>query len=466
MSVERSPNENKMGVMPVNRLLLNMSIPMVISMLVQALYNVVDSVFVAKISEDALNAVSLAFPVQNLMISVSVGTGVGINALLSKSLGEKNQNKVNQTAVNGLFLSVVSSLVFALLGLTCARVFFTVQTDISTIVNYGVDYLTICCGLCAGLFVQVGFDRMLQSTGRTFYTMITQAVGAIINIVLDPILIFGLFGFPRMEVAGAALATVTGQFVAAGLSMYFNLRRNADIQFSLRGFRPSRPIIAGIYSVGVPSIAMQSIGSVMVFGMNKILIAFTTTATAVFGIYFKLQSFIFMPVFGLNNGMVPIVAYNYGARKPQRIMKTIKLSIVYAIGIMLVGFAIFQLAPSVLLDMFRAESDTTGDMLRIGVPALRVISLSFLFAGYCIVCSSVFQALGHGVLSLAVSVIRQLVVLLPAAFILSRVGGLELVWWAFPIAELFALTLCSVFLLHVYRKEIKPETQPMPENLY
>ena len=455
MSERQPPAENKMGTMPVNRLLLSMAIPMMISMLVQALYNVVDSYFVAQISEDALNAVSLAFPVQNLMIAVAVGTGVGINALLSKSLGERRQRRANAAAMNGLFLAVLSCLVFMAIGLTCSRFFFQVQTSQQAIVDYGTEYMTIVCGLSVGLFVQITFDRVLQATGRTFYTMITQAVGAIINIIMDPILIFGLFGFPRMEVAGAALATVLGQILAACLSIFFNLTRNHDIQFQFRGFRPDGRIIARIYSVGIPSIIMQSIGSVMVFGMNKILISFTTTATAVFGVYFKLQSFIFMPVFGLNNGMVPIVAFNYGARRPDRIMKTIKLSITYAVCIMLVGLLIFQFTPDVMLNLFRAEGDS-GDMLTIGVPALRIISLSFLFAGYAIVCSSVFQALGHGVLSLAVSVVRQLVVLLPVGFLLSLTGNLELVWWAFPIAELFSLTLCTVFLRRVYLHEIKP----------
>ena len=455
MSERQPPAENKMGTMPVNRLLLSMSIPMMISMLVQALYNVVDSYFVAQISEDALNAVSLAFPVQNLMIAVAVGTGVGINALLSKSLGEKRQRRANAAAMNGLFLAVVSCLVFMVIGLTCSRFFFQVQTNQQSIVDYGTDYMMIVCGLSVGLFVQTASDRALQATGRTIYTMITQAVGAIINIIMDPILIFGLLGFPRMEVAGAALATVLGQILAACLSIFFNLTCNHDLQFHFRDFRPEMRIIGRIYSVGLPSIIMQSIGSVMVFGMNKILIAFTTTATAVFGVYFKLQSFVFMPVFGLNNGMVPIVAYNYGARRPDRIKKTIQMSIIYAVCIMLVGLMIFQMVPDLLLNLFRSEGDS-GNMLVIGIPALRIISLSFLFAGYAIVCSSVFQALGHGVLSLAVSVVRQLVVLLPVGFLLSLTGNLELVWWAFPIAELFSLTLCTIFLRRVYLQEIKP----------
>ena len=450
------PAENKMGVMPVNKLLLNMAVPMIISMLVQAFYNVVDSVFVAQLSEDALNAVSLAFPVQNLMIAVAVGTGVGINALLSRSLGQKDFERANQTAMNGLFLAAASCLVFTILGWTCARLFYTVQTDIPGIVEYGTDYLTIVSGVSVGIFLSIACERLLQATGRTFYTMITQATGAIINIILDPILIFGLFGFPRMEVAGAAVATVVGQICGGLLALFFNLTRNPDIKLSWKNFLPRKAIVAGIYSVGIPSIAMQSIGSVMVFGMNQILIAFTATATAVFGVYFKLQSFIFMPVFGLNNGMVPIVAYNYGARKPDRIIKTIKLSITYAVGIMAVGLLLFQMIPHVFLGLFMAEGEGGGDMLTIGVPALRTISYSFLFAGFAIVCTSVFQALGHGVLSLAVSVVRQLVVLLPMAFLLAQTGELSLVWWSIPIAELFSLAMSALFLRRVYRKEIAP----------
>ncbi len=449
------PGENKMGVMPVNALLLNMALPMIASMMVQALYNVVDSWFVAKLSEDALNAVSLAFPVQNLMISVGVGTGVGVNAQLSRSLGQKDQERADKTAVNGLFLALASCLVFMTLGLTCSRLFYTAQTDIPGIVDYGSDYLSICCGVSVGLFAAIIGERLLQATGRTLYAMIGQTVGAVANIILDPIMIFGLLGFPRMEVAGAALATVVGQILGACTALFFNFTRNPDIHISLKGFRPDGGVIRGIYSVGVPSIAMQSIGSVMVFGMNQILIAFTATATAVFGIYFKLQSFIFMPVFGLNNGMVPIVAYNYGARKPERITKTIKLSVAYAVGIMVVGFTLFQLFPGMFISMFEAE-EGSGDMLAIGVPALRTISWSFLLAGFGVVAGSVFQALGHGVFSLIVSLVRQLVVLLPAAFLLSRLDGLRAVWWSFPISELFSAALSGIFLYRVYRREVAP----------
>ena len=449
-------NENKMGIMPENKLLLNMALPMILSMLIQACYNIVDSYFVSKLSQDALNAVSLAFPVQNLMIAVSVGTGVGINALLSRSLGQKDQERANRTAMNGVMLEVVSGLVFTVLGLTCARLFYTVQTDIPGIVEYGADYLTIIAGCSMGIFLSVACERLVQATGRTVYAMVIQGTGSVINLILDPILIFGLFGFPRMEVAGAAVATVTGQIIGGLVGLYLSLTHNPELQMSVAGLRPSREIIKGIYSVGLPSIIMQSIGSVMVFGMNQILIAFTATATAVFGIYFKLQSFIFMPVFGLNNGMVPIVAYNYGAQKPERITRTVKLAMAYAVGIMAVGFALFQLFPDVFLSLFEAEGEDAGDLLTIGVPALRIISISFLMAGFCIVSSSVFQALGHGGLSLAVSAIRQLVVLLPAAFLLAQTGSLDAVWWSFPFADLFATASSILFLRWVYKKEVAP----------
>ena len=452
----RPEGENKMGIMPINRLLINMAVPMMMSMMVQALYNVVDSWFVSKISQDALNAVSLAFPVQNLMIAVASGTAVGINALLSRSLGQRDQERVNQTAMNGILLALASCAVFTVLGLTCGRLFFTIQTDIPGIVNHGANYLTICCGMCVGLFMQVTFERLLQSTGRTFYSMITQSTGAIINIILDPIFIFGLFGFPRLEVAGAALATVIGQCVAACLAICFNLKRNPDIHLSRKGLKPDREIILDIYSVGLPSIAMMSIGSIMVFGMNRILLSFTDTATAVFGIYFKLQSFIFMPVIGLNGGVVPIVAYNFGAGRPERIMKTYKLSIFYAVLIMSIGVVIFQTMPEMLLSLFKSEGGSADELIAIGVPALRIISMHFPVAAYCIISGSLFQALGHGVLSLINSVVRQLVVLLPAAYILSRVGGLETIWWSFLFAEAASMVLSTIFVLRVYHGQIRP----------
>lgn len=444
--------ENKMGVMPLNRLLISMSVPMMISMLVQALYNIVDSMFVAQLSENALTAVSLAFPAQNLMIAVATGTGVGVNAALSRNLGEKNFERANKIADHALFLAALSYVVFALFGLCFARQFFRLQTDIEEIVDLGTTYLRVCTIASFGLFMEIACERLLQSTGKTIYSMYTQGLGAIINIVLDPILIFGYFGAPALGITGAAGATVIGQIIAFCLGFFFNKTRNHEITISLRDFKPNSEIISHIYAVGIPSIIMASIGSVMTFGMNKILIAFSSTATAVFGIYFKLQSFVFMPVFGLNNGTVPIIAYNYGAGKPDRIMGTLKLAAMYAVTIMLIGLAVVQLIPDKLLMIFSA-SDT---MLSIGIPALRTISLSFLFAGFSIVCSSMFQALGHGMLSLWISVFRQLVVLLPAAFVFAKLGELHVVWFAFPIAEVFAIIFSAVCLGYVYRKEILP----------
>ncbi|MBQ8801169.1 MAG: MATE family efflux transporter [Clostridium sp.] len=445
-----------MGVMPENKLLLNMAVPMMLSMLVQALYNVVDSIFVSKLSQDALNAVSLAFPMQNLMIAVGAGTAVGINALLSRSLGQKDQDRADKTAMNGILLALISAVVFTVVGLFGARLFFSIQTDIQGIVDYGTDYLTVICGCCIGIFAQVTFERLLQSTGRTFYSMITQGTGAIINIILDPILIFGLFGLPRMEVMGAAVATVIGQCVAALLAIFFNIKCNPDINLSWKGLRPDKDIIRGIYSVGLPSIAMQSIGSIMVFGMNKILLGFTDTATAVFGIYFKLQSFIFMPIFGLNSGVIPIVAYNYGARKPARIMKTYKLAIGYAIAIMCVGVVIFQTVPELLLALFSESGGSADELIAVGVPALRIISVHFPVAGFCIITGAMFQALGHGVLSLVNSIIRQLVVLLPAALILSLLGGLNAIWFSFLFAEVSSMILSTIFIRRVYKNQIEP----------
>ena len=369
-------SENKMGVMPINKLILSMSIPMMLSMLIQALYNIVDSMFVAQISENALTAVSLAFPAQNLMIAVATGTGVGINATLSRSLGEKNFQKANRIAIHALFLAFMSFLAFAVFGLFFAEHFFLAQTRDPEIVEMGTAHLQICTVLSFGLFGEIAFERLMQSTGRTFYSMIIQGTGAILNIVLDPIMIFGLLGFPKMGVAGAALATVTGQIIALILGFVLNTTRNHEIHLAFKGFRPEKEIIGHIYAVGIPSIIMASIGSVMTFGMNKILIAFTSTATAVFGVYFKLQSFVFMPVFGLNNGTVPIIAYNFGAGRPDRIVKTLKLSIAYAVSIMIAGLLLFNLAAENLLMIFNASDS----MLEIGVPALKIISLSFILA--------------------------------------------------------------------------------------
>ena len=442
--------ENKMGIMPVNRLLISMSLPMMISMLVQALYNIVDSIFVSRVSENALTAVSMAFPIQSLMIAVGVGTSVGINALLSRSLGEKEYERANKVAENGIFLAGVSYVLFLFIGIFVTETFFKSQTGIKEILDYGVAYLRICCCASFGIFFQCTLERLLQSTGKTLFTMVTQGLGAVINLILDPILIFGYFGLPAMGVAGAALATVIGQVIAAILALYFNLKYNGEIKLAIKGFRPSIPIIGMIYRVGLPSIVVQAIGSVMTYGMNLILVSFTETATTVFGVYFKLQSFVFMPVFGLNNGMVPIIAYNYGAGKKDRVIKTIKYSILYAICIMAVGLAVMELFPGTLLGFF----DASPTMLEIGIPALRTICLSFLFAGFCIVSGSVFQALGNGLYSMVVSIARQLLVLLPVAFLLSRLGKVEYVWWAFPIAELVSVSMTAFFLVKIYKKVI------------
>ncbi len=436
-----------MGVMPIAPLLAGMAVPMMISMLVQALYNVVDSIFVARLSQDALNAVSLAFPLQNLMIAVGGGTGVGMNALLSRSLGEKKQDQADQAANTGIFVFLVSAVLFGIFGVLLARPFFLAQTDIESIVDYGTDYARICLGLSIGIFSQFCFERLLQSTGRTVYSMITQLIGAVINIILDPILIFGLFGLPRLEVAGAAVATVIGQIVAALIGLWMNLRFNRDIHIRLRAIRPDRAMVREIYRIGVPSIVMQSIGSIMTFGMNKILISFTDTATAVFGAYFKLQSFIFMPVFGLNNGMVPIISYNYGAARLDRVRDTIRLTATVATVIMVIGCSAFNLIPGVLLGFF----SPSAEMLAIGTVALRVISYSFLLAGFDIIAGSVCQAIGNPVYTLICSVCRQLAALLPAAWLLARTGILDLVWFCFPISEVVSLVLSIFFLRKTMR---------------
>ncbi len=444
--------ENIMGTMEINPLLIKLSVPMMISMLVQALYNVVDSVFVSHVSESALTAVSLAFSLQNIMIAVGVGTGVGVNALLSKSLGEKNQKRADSAAVNGIFLSVCSCLLFMVIGLTCIRPYFAVQTDDPDILRQGVQYLTICCVFSQGVFMSTMMEKLLAATSRTNYSMVSQLVGAVVNIILDPIFIFGYCGEALSGTTGAAVATVIGQYCGAAVGIYFNLRKNSDIHLSFRGFRPEGETIKRIYTVGLPSIAMQCVGSLMTFGMNQILMVFSATAVAVFGVYFKLQSFVFMPIFGMNNGMVPIIGYNYGARKPDRVKKTIRLAVCYAEGIMLIGFCIFQFLPDKVLSIF-AASDA---MLAIGIPALRIISTHFLIAGISVIFSSVFQALGNGMFSLYISVCRQLVVLLPVAWLLSRTGNLNIVWLAFPIAEVVSLIMGCVFMVKINKDVIAP----------
>lgn len=452
--------ENIMGTMPINPLLIKLSVPMIISMLVQALYNVVDSVFVSHVSENALTAVSLAFSLQNVMISVGVGTGVGVNALLSKSLGEKNQTQADRAAVNGLFLSACSCIVFMLIGFVCMDLYFSVQSSDPDIVRQGVDYLSVCCIFSQGMFCATMMEKLLASTGRTKYSMMSQLVGALVNIVLDPIFIFGYCGEALSGTRGAAIATVIGQFCSAGVGLYCNFRKNPDIHIRLHSFRPHGATIRRIYAVGLPSIAMGGVGSVMTFGMNQILMTFSATAVAVFGVYFKLQSFVFMPIFGMNNGMVPIVSYNYGARRPDRVKKTVRLAVLYAECIMLIGVLIFHFLPDKVLSIF-AASDA---MLAIGIPALRIISTHFLIAGVCVIFTSVFQALGEGMFSLYISVCRQLLVLLPVAYLLSRTGNVTNVWWAFPIAELVSLLLSSSFMVYTNKKIIAPMYADLPEQ--
>lgn len=436
--------ENKMGTMPVGKLLISMSLPMMASMLIQSLYNIVDSIFVARLSENALTAVSMAFPLQTLMIGFGVGTGVGVNAILSKSLGQKNSKKANAAAMNGIFLSLVTYVLFAIIGLTCIGPFYRSQTNDPEIISYGIEYLSIVCVASFGMFAQFIFERLLTSTGRTVYTMITQTTGAVFNIIFDPILIFGLLGAPKMGIKGAAVATVLGQIIAGAFSFILNVKKNSDIHLSLKGFRPDPKMIGEIYKIGVPAIVMQCIGSVMTYCMNLILIGFTSTAVAVFGVYFKLQSFIFMPIFGLTNGLVPIAAYNYGAEKTERLMKSWKLAWAFATGIMCVGTLLFELIPGLMFKLFSASDQ----MLSIGIPALRIIGIHFPIAAYCIITGSLFQALGNSVYSMIASIMRQLVVLLPAAYLLSLLGNVNYVWWAFPIAELMSAAATFFF----YRK--------------
>ena len=445
---EETLRENKMGTMPENKLLLSMAVPMMISMLVQALYNIVDSIFVSRICEDALTAVSMAFPWQNIVIAIAVGFGVGINALLSRALGQKNAERVNQVAVNGLLLAGLSYLLVLVAGLIGIRAYMRTQTDIETIVNYGITYLNICILCSFGVFVEITFERFLQATGRTVYSMITQLTGAITNIILDPILIFGLLGFPKLGIAGAAWATVIGQCVGAVVAVTLNHFKNPEVHLRLRHIRPNGRLMGEITAISVPSIIMSCISSLTCFVMNMILIAYSSTAVAVFGVYFKLQSFVFMPVFGLNNGMVPIIAYNYGAQKPERIHKTIRLGMVYAVAIMVVGLLVFQLIPKELLLMF----DASDAMLEIGAPALRIMSLAFVFAGIGIVSGSSCQAFGYSVYSMLISIARQIVVLIPAAYLLSLTGVLRSIWFAFPIAEIFSLILSLFFLRTTLKK--------------
>lgn len=442
--------ENKMGTMPINQLLLTMSIPMMISMMIQGLYHVVDSIFVSRICEDAFTAVSLAFPIQSLIIALGVGTGIGVNAILSRTLGESNFEKVNMVAMNAFFLAVFNICIFVVIGFTFVRPFYYSQTQDTVIINYGIQYLSIICIGSAGIFMQLTLERLLQATGNTVYAMISQIIGAVTNIILDPILIFGLLGFPKMGVAGAAIATIAGQILASVIAFYFNITKNKEIQFDFQKFKPSFPVIKEIYAISIPSIIMQAIGSFMTYGMNLILIGFSSTATAVFGMYFKMQSFVFMPVFGLTHGLAPIVAYNFGARKRKRMVQTIRLCICYAMIIMLMGMLLFLCIPDKLCLLF----DASDNMLRMGVPALRIISLHFPFAAVGIMLGIVFQALGNSIYSMIISICRQVVILLPVAYLLSLTGNLNYVWYAFPIAEFISLLLNLAFYIKINRDVI------------
>ncbi|MBR4718763.1 MAG: MATE family efflux transporter [Lachnospiraceae bacterium] len=452
--------ENKMGVMPINKLIINIGLPMILSMLVQAFYNIVDSIFVARIKDAgsvnsagtaALVAVGMAFPFQMLLVAVGAGTGVGVNSLLSKALGEKDMETVKKAANNGIFLSIVSAVVFFIIGRFFAGTLIHSQGGEGLSLKYGTQYLSIVCMCSFGIFMQFIFERLLQSTGRTLYSMITQMTGAVINIILDPILIFGMFGFPELKVAGAAVATVTGQIVAACMGLYLNLKKNPEITIDLRGFKPDGHVIRRIYMVGIPTMIMQSIGSVMTYCMNKILVSLNDAAVAVFTVYFKLQSLFFMPLFGLNNGLIPILAYNYGAQKRSRMVKAIKISMAYAFGFAAIGFLMFEVIPDKLLLIFN-----TGDssLITYGVPALRIIAWHYLLAWFCIVGGTVYQSLGNGVYSLIVSVARQLVVLIPAAYILAKLGGLDLIWWSFPVAELMSFVVNCFFMYRINKNII------------
>lgn len=444
--------ENKMGVMPVGKLLVNMALPMIISMLVQAFYNIVDSVYVSQVSESAVTALSLAFPVQNMQIGFAVGVGVGVNALLSQSLGRKDQESVNWAAGQGVFLALVATALFMLFGFFGVRPYYTMQSTVAETVEGGIAYTSICCIFTVGIFIQVLCERLLQSTGRAMQTMILQGTGAIINIILDPVFIHGWWGMPKMGVAGAAVATVIGQCTGAVLGIYLNLRHNPEVQLHVKFMKPNWKVIAPILEVGIPSVVMNGIGSVMNFGMNQILQGFNEVATGVFGIYYKLQSLFFMPLFGINNATISILAYNYGARKPKRIVHTLKLATAVAVCIMLVGLAVFLLFPQALLGIF----NPTEEFLAIGVKALRILCLPFPVAAICISLGASFQALGKGSYSTVVSLCRQLIVLLPAAYLLSLTGDVNNVWWSFPIAEVMSALVTGLLFAKLYRQKVKP----------
>lgn len=453
--------ENKMGVMPVRKLLITMSLPVVISMFVQAMYNLIDSIFVAQINQDALTAVNMAFPMQSLMIAFQTGLGVGMNARISRLLGEKRPREAGCAATHGLMLTLVNYLIFLVVGLTAAKAFFRVQSKSAAVIAYGTEYLSVICCMSFGLFFQICFERLLQATGKTVYSMIMQGVGALINIFLDPVFIFGveILGIPAMGVRGAAIATVIGQCIACGLGAFLHFKFNKDLKVIFKGFKPDLNVIKKIYAVGIPSILMSALVSVMTYCMNIILKGYEETAATAFGVYFKLQSFVIMPVFGMNNGIVPIIAYNYGARKGERIVKAVKLGVIYATAVMLVGVALFQFLPGFFLSFFNPDDA----LIATGVPALRTLSLSFIFVGASIVMSSAFQALGSGIKSLIVFLVRLLVPALPLAWLFGKLWGVEAIWFSLPVSDLCGLILASLFMAKTYRVTIKPMLQKEAE---
>lgn len=451
-TIPQELQENKMGVMPIGKLLFNMALPMIISMIVQALYNVVDSIYVSQVSESAVTALSLAFPVQNMQIGFGLGIAVGVNSLLSKSLGEKNQEAANYAAGNGIFLVIIAVALFMLFGVFGARPYFEMQSTVEETVEGGIAYTSICCVLTLGCFAQMLGERLLQSSGRTVYTMISQSTGAVINIILDPIFIHGWLGLPAMGVAGAAIATVIGQWIAAGMCLFFNLRFNPDVQLGLKYIRPRAQTLNPILAVGIPTLVMNSIGSVMNFGMNQIFQGFQETATGVFGIYYKLQSFFFMPLFGTNNATISIIAYNYGARKPERMTKTLRLALVTGLCFMLFGLTVFQLVPEALLGLF----NPSDEFLRMGIKALRIVSIHFPIAAVGVMLGASFQALGNGIYSTIVSLCRQLLALLPAAYLLSLTGNVDNIWWSFPISEVVSALVTLILYRRLYLAKIKP----------
>ena len=455
--VEKIQRENKMGVQHVPTLLIKMSLPMMASMLVMALYNIVDSIFVSRISENALTAVSLVYPFQMLFTSVAVGTGVGVNSLIARRLGEQRQAEADSAAATGQFLALVSAAAFMLIYAIFPRQLLSSFADNEEILNYATTYLQLCGGLCGFAVIATMAEKTIQATGDTIRPMMIQLAGAIFNIIFDPILIFGYFGFPAMGVAGAAIATVGGQLISMILGFVFLFRRSNLVTVQVKGFRPQRSVIADVYRVGLPSIVMQAIGSVTTFALNNILYLFTPTAVSVLGVYFKLQSFVFMPVFGLNSGAMPIMGYNFGARNKKRLLQALKCGVLYAFAIMTVGLVLFQIFPDVFLRMF----DASDNMMEIGVRALRIISLCFPFAAIGIMLSTLFQAVGQGVNSMIMSLCRQIIVLIPVAYLLAMEWGLNAVWYAFVIAEAVSLFVCIALLRRTHARYIKPlDDQP------